>query len=64
MTVSLKEDSDSKLGFYIDPQVSITQSVDSIHTLVWAKCYFQTGKIYLKPDTPSPEVPSAGSIDT
>jgi hypothetical protein len=48
MTVSFKEHSTCKFGFYIDPEVSLTQNVDGIHLLFWAKCYFRTGRVHLK----------------
>jgi hypothetical protein len=48
MTVSFKEHSTCKFGFYIDPEASLTQNVDGIHLLFWAKFYFRTGKVHLK----------------
>lgn len=51
MTVSFKEHKTSKFGLYIDPEVSLTQSVEGIHLLIWAKCHFRTGRVFLKSGT-------------
>ena len=51
MTVSFKAHEACKTGFYIDPEVSLTQNVDGIHLLFWAKCYFRNGRVNLKSGT-------------
>jgi len=48
MTVSFKEHKTCKVGYYIDPEVSLTQNVDGIHLLFWAKCCFKSGRVNLK----------------
>lgn len=49
MTVSFKKNKNCKIEFYIDPKISLTQHEEGIHLLIWAKCYFRTGKLFLKP---------------
>ena len=51
MTVSFKAHKTCKTGFYIDPEVSLTQNVGGIHLLFWAKCYFRNGRVNLKSGT-------------
>ena len=51
ITVSFKAHETCKTGFYIDPEVSLTQNVDGIHLLFWAKCYFRNGRVNLKSGT-------------